>query len=399
MSPLNRREFLQGGAAAVGGAALTAGGRAVWDRAHERPADQLGRSTEQFRGQRQAGVATPAQTFATWAAFDLRPGVDRAALIRLMRVWTDDAERLTQGRPALADTEPELATAPARLTVTLGLGAGAFEAAGLGHLRPAWLGPLPQFAVDRLVERWTGGDLVLQVAADDPMTLTHALRVLTKGATTFVTPRWTQQGFREAAGTRPPGTTMRNLMGQVDGTANPDPAAEPDLIWHGSTSPQWLVGSTSLVIRRIAMDLDSWDRVDRTGREFTIGRRLDTGAPLTGSHERDAPDLTAVDALGLPVIDPAAHIRRAAGASPGERFLRRPYSYHDPDQPAATASGLLFATYQRDVAAQFIPVQRRLAELDLLNQWTTPIGSAVFWVPPGARTGEYLAQGLLDRGV
>ncbi|MDO8107879.1 Dyp-type peroxidase, partial [Isoptericola sp. b441] len=44
---------------------------------------------------------------------------------------------------------------------------------------------------------------------------------------------------------------------------------------------------------------------------------------------------------------------------------------------------------------QFLPVQRRLAELDLLNRWTTPIGSAVFWVPPGARAGEVLGQAAL----
>lgn len=399
MSPLNRREFLQGGAAAVGGAALAAGGLTAADRATAAPPDQVGRASEPFRGARQAGVATRAQAFATWAAFDLRPGVDREALVRLMRVWTEDAERLTQGVPALADTEPELATAPAGLTVTLGLGAAAFEAAGLAALRPAWLGPLPAFAVDDLDDAWSGGDLVLQVAADDLMSITHAVRVLTKGAATFAEPRWTQRGFREAAGARPPGTTMRNLMGQVDGTANPDPLAEPELVWHGDDAEPWLVGSSSMVIRRIAMDLDAWDRVDRPGREFTIGRRLGTGAPLTGTHERDAPDLAAVDALGLPVIDTAAHIRRAAGASPGERFLRRPYSFHEPDQPPSASSGLLFVTYQRDVAAQFIPVQRRLAELDLLNQWTTPIGSAVFWVPPGPGPGEHLAQALLDHGV
>ena len=36
----------------------------------------------------------------------------------------------------------------------------------------------------------------------------------------------------------------------------------------------------------------------------------------------------------------------------------------------------------------------RLAELDLLNLWTTPIGSAVFAVLPGAQEGEVLGQAL-----
>ncbi|MCV2396297.1 Dyp-type peroxidase [Actinotalea sp. M2MS4P-6] len=393
---VDRRTFLQGGAVAVGGAALALGGRTVWDHTvAPQPADDaVGTATESFRGARQAGVSTAPQAFAAWTAFDLLPGTDRDALVRLMRIWTDDIERLMGGRPPLADTEPELATAPARLTVTLGLGEGFFTAAGAEDRRPSWLAPLPDLAVDHLQEGWSGGDLVLQVAADDLMAVTHALRVLTKGATTFVVPRWTQRGFREAVGTRPSGTTMRNLMGQVDGTANPDPVLQPDLVWFGSDAEPWLVGATSMVVRRIAMDLDGWDKVDRTGREFTIGRRLDNGAPLTGTDEHDAPDLTATDALGLPVIDTAAHIRRAAASGPRERFLRRPYSFDDPDQPAAERSGLVFVTFQRDVVEQFLPVQRRLAEMDLLNQWTTPIGSAVFLVPPGPGPGEHLAQSI-----
>ncbi len=57
------------------------------------------------------------------------PGAGKEALGRLLPLLTDDARRLTQGRPALADTEPELATDPARLTVTFGFGPGLFAAA------------------------------------------------------------------------------------------------------------------------------------------------------------------------------------------------------------------------------------------------------------------------------
>ncbi|MDO8107878.1 Dyp-type peroxidase, partial [Isoptericola sp. b441] len=350
MSPLDRRSFLQGGAAAVGGAALGLGGATVWDHAvAPAPADAVGRSRVAFRGPRQAGVGTPPQAFATLVAFDLAPGMDRDGMTRLMRVWTDDIERLTQGRPGLTDTEPELATAPARLTVTVGWGPGAFAAAGLEDRRPGWLAPLPRFGIDRLQDAWSDGDLLLQLGADDPLTVAHATRLLLKQAATFATPRWTQQGFREAVGTHPVGTTTRNLMGQVDGTVNPDPANEPDLIWHGADAAPWLAGSTSMVVRRIAMQLDSWDRVDRAGREFTIGRRLADGAPLTGTREHDTPDLDAVDELGLPVIDTAAHIRRAHAMAPDQRFLRRPYSYHDPAQPPDEQSGLVFIAFQRDV--------------------------------------------------
>ncbi len=395
---LGRRSFLRGGAAAVGGAALGAGGYATWDRVAQPPAppaDLVGRSVEPFRGVHQAGVRTVPQSFATWLAFDLLPGVDRGALVRLMRIWTDDIERLTGGRPGLTDTEPELAEVPARLTVTLGYGPGVFSAAGLDQARPLWLAPLPPFAIDRLEERWTGGDLVLQICADDALTVAHAARLLTKEAATFVRTRWAQQGFRASPGATPPGTTMRNLMGQVDGTRNPDLRTDAELVWHDSSGPDWLSGGTSMVVRRIAMDLDGWDLVDREGREFTIGRRLADGAPLTGSHEHDEPDLGAKDGLGLPVIDMAAHLRRARTADPSARFLRRGYNFHDSGEPAGRQSGLVFVTFQRDVLAQYLPVQQSLAELDLLNRWTTPVGSAVFALPGGPRPGEFLGERLL----
>ena len=78
-----------------------------------------------------------------------------------------------------------------------------------------------------------------------------------------------------------------------------------------------------------------------------------------------------------------------------DRFLRRPYSYDDaPQGNEVSNSGLIFVAYAADVAAQFVPVQQRLAESDLLNLWTTPIGSAVFAVLPGALAGESLGEKL-----
>jgi dye decolorizing peroxidase len=56
---------------------------------------------------------------------------------------------------------------------------------------------------------------------------------------------------------------------------------------------------------------------------------------------------------------------------------------------------LLFGSYQADVDAQYVPIQTALAKADLLNVWTTPIGSAVFAIPPGCEQGEYIGQGLL----
>jgi dye decolorizing peroxidase len=422
---LSRRHLLFGGAAAGLGAAgaITAGvlttrdapgvaadgtapaGRAPAARAADGATVALnGAATVPFHGTHQAGITVVPQSHATHLALDLLPGTDRDALRRLLRILTDDAARLTQGASALADSEPELAAVPARLTVTVGFGPELVARAG--GAAPSWLRPLPAFGIDRLEEAWSGGDLLLIVAADDPLTVAHATRMLLKDTRSFATLRWTQAGFRRAPGSERPGTTMRNLFGQVDGTVNPQPA-EPDfdeLVWSRG-EPAWLAGGTSFVLRRIRLDLDKWDRLDRSGREQSVGRTLAVGAPLTGTAETDEPDFEAKTAIGFPVIPEFSHIRRARSENPAERIHRRGYNYDDaplaapPGAPDAggsvSNSGMLFGSYQADVDAQFVPIQRRLDELDLLNEWTTPIGSAVFAIPPGCAEGGYLGETLL----
>jgi len=348
-----------------------------------------------FHGAHQAGIATPAPSHATLVALTLRPQTDRERLRRMMQLLSDDAARLTAGRPALADTEPELALAPARLTVTFGFGPDLVARAG--GRAPDWLAPLPEFSIDRLRPEFTGGDLLIQVAADDPLSVAHAVRMLLKDARGFAAVHWVQQGFRQAHGTVAPGTTMRNLFGQVDGTANPRPGeADFDrVVW---STDGWLAGGTGMVVRRISMNLDTWDEVDRGAREFAVGRTLDTGAPLTGRREHDEPDFEAKDGRGFPMIHQLAHIRRARAEDPGEQIFRRAYNYDVPstDPESVSESGLVFISFQADVARQFTPMQERLARADLLNIWTTPIGSAVFAVPPGCDEGGYIGETLLE---
>lgn len=393
----SRRQFLLGGAVAGAGAVAAIGiDAAVSAGATDATASPPlnGDVIVPFYGAHQAGIDTDAQAHVSLVALDLRADTDREALRRLMRTLTDDAARLTRGESALADTEPELATSPARLTVTFGFGPQVVARAGAPA--PAWLRPLPAFAIDRLRPEYGDGDLLLQIAADDPVTVAHATRMLLKDARAFAAPRWVQQGFRRAHGTERPGTTMRNLFGQVDGTANPVPGTTgfDEIVW---AHEGWLAGGTGAVVRRIAMDLDKWDRLDRPGRDQALGRTQATGAPLTGTDEFDEPDFAAKDAVGFPVIPEFSHVRRARPDDPAQRIFRRGYNYDD-SPPAGTVSdaGLLFVSFQADIDRQFVPLQRRLDELDLLNQWTTPIGSAVFALPPGCAEGGFIGEGILS---
>ena len=58
--------------------------------------------------------------------------------------------------------------------------------------------------------------------------------------------------------------------------------------------------------------------------------------------------------------------------------------------------GLLWTAYQRDISRQYLPIQRRLEKLDLLNKWTVPIGSAVFAIPGGVQGSELIAEPLFS---
>ena len=143
------------------------------------------------------------------------------------------------------------------------------------------------------------------------------------------------------------------------------------------------------------MDLDKWDELDRSGREESVGRKLANGAPLTGTAEHDEPDFAAVTPVGFPVIADFAHLRRARPDDPSQRIFRRAFNYDSvPGAGSVSDSGLIFASYQADIGRQFVPIQRRLDELDLLNLWTTPVGSAVFAIPPGCAPGGFVGEGL-----
>lgn len=393
----SRRRLLLGGAAVAGGATL-AGALTACAAADPEPVPSTaalhGGDAIAFRGIHQAGVTTPPQAHTWFVALDLLEGVARDDLGRLLRLWTDDIERLASGRAPLADQERELAEVPARLTVTVGVGPGLFAKTGLDDARPASLAPLPAFErIDRLEKRWSGGDLLLQIGSDDVVTVSHAMRVLVRDARSFAEVRWVQRGFGRARGSVPDGTTARNLLGQVDGSGNPTGEALERAVW---STGGWLAGGSMLVLRRIRFDRDHWEQIGRTDRELVIGRRLTDGAPLTGGAEKDAVDLAAVDENGLEVVPSFAHVRQARARDASELMLRRGYSYDDsPADDGTDDAGLIFAAYVADIERQFVPVQRRLAENDLLNRWTIPVGSAVFAILPGIGEGDVLGQQLL----
>jgi deferrochelatase/peroxidase EfeB len=363
------------------------------------PLTDVGARSIPFRGTRQAGIVAPArpQAHAWVAGFDLVPGTTLDRLRELLRRWSAAADRLTAGQPAGGPDDAVVAgLGAAALTVTIGFGPSLFGRAGVAAgVRPDALAPLPAFDGERLDPARGDGDIGLVVAADDPLVVSHAARVLTRLAAGTAGPRWAMSGFNAARGSGPDGATPRNLMGQVDGTNNPrptDPDFDAKVFVAANAEPAWLRGGSYLVVRRIRMLLDDWDTVDTAIQERVIGRRRDTGAPLTGGEERSAADLGARAADGSLVIPENAHMRLAApAANEGAAMLRRGFSYVDGDE-----RGLLFLAWQADPRHGFIPVQRRLVAADALGRFIRHETSALFAVPGGVGRDGYLGQSLLE---
>ena len=66
-----------------------------------------------------------------------------------------------------------------------------------------------------------------------------------------------------------------------------------------------------------------------------------------------------------------------------------------PTRTGRSHAGLIFCSFQADIATQFVPLQQRLDEGDALNEWTTAIGSAEFAILPGFERGGWLGERLL----
>ena len=374
----------------VGSAAPTARPRI----AEGNPAGWSARQTIDFHGIHQAGVDTPEQTYATFLGLNLlRANAQDADSV--LRIVSDDAARLMAGRPALGDTEPEIAEVPARLSITVGLGRSLFDKTGRMDQIPAYFAEIPAFTTDQLQDGWSDTDFLIQIGSDDPLTLAHAQRTIVKGLSTLASVAWVQAGFRSPTPANEGGRASRNMMGQVDGTVNPLPGtARFDSVVWTTGEPVWAAGGTVVVIRRIRMLLDEWDRMDTGAKELVIGRTLDTGAPLGGSSETDEVRFDVLDENGLPVIPSNAHMRVAHAETDEEMILRRPYTYDVGFVDGVQDVGLIFAAYTADPRKSFIPMQERIAELDAFNRWNTTIGSSSYFIPPGCAEGDYLCSGL-----
>lgn len=368
-----------------------------------------------FYGKHQAGITTDVQNHIYFASFDITT-TKKSDLKKLFKDWTAAAALLSEGKPVgelssneyipPIDTGEAAGLSPSNLTITFGVGPSLFEKDGVDrfgikHKQPKELVDLPKFPMDALEEKWTGGDICIQACADDAQVAFHAVRNLARIARGKATIHWAQAGFQRSKQSDPKNETPRNLFGFKDGTVNPNVQDNNEMnkeVWvQNGDGPNWLTNGTYLVVRRIQMYLEVWDRSTLRDQEDTFGRHRDSGAPLGQEKEFDPVDLNKKDENGNLAIPETAHVRLAHGNGK-QQILRRSFSYADgmDIKTGSFDAGLLFISFQRKPSKQFIPMQQRLATMDKLNEYIVHRGSALFACLPGTNTGGYIGETLFS---
>ncbi|MFB9428742.1 Dyp-type peroxidase [Streptoalloteichus tenebrarius] len=354
---------------------------------------------------RQPGVATPPPAQVRLLAFDLDPGVadrrDRRALSTALTDLRRLSDRLPGGELARQEEALPLAgLATGGATLTIGFGASLLSRLGLDAQRPEALADLPAFPGDQLDPARGGGDVLVQVCAEDEMVASGLADLVRRQVGGTLRLRWAQRGFRALDPAPQPSPPPRNLMGQVDGVNNPRPGSGlfDSTVWVPEWErPQWMVHGTYLVVRRIRMLLDEWYALPMDRRDEVIGRHTTSGAPLGREALTDQVDLAVKRPDGQPYVARDAHVRLSSpSTNGGARMFRRPFNYDDGTRPDGTRdAGLLFLAFQADPRRGFVPVMHNLATAgDALNRFIVHEASALFAIPPAG--DRYVGQSLLE---
>lgn len=353
-----------------------------------------------FYGKCQSGITTPIQRQVYFAVLDLATE-DLETIRGIFKSWTTYIARMMQGELVEAyksntmlpptDTGEAVGMGTERLTITVGVSPSFLDKLKLTSKKLPELEDLPKFARDQLQEDFTGGDICIQACAEDAQVAFHAVRNLLRKGREHLTLKWSQTGY---AAITSQGSTPRNLFGFKDGTANVTSQDDFDrVIW--CDQDNWMKNGTYLIVRRVQMHLETWDRTSLREQENTFGRHRDSGAPLGAVDEFDPVDLELKDDKGNLVIPEDCHVRLAKEV--GEEIYRRAFSYANGIDPRTGQfdAGLLFISFQKD-PQQFIKVQKNLGTKDKLNEYITHVGSGLFAILPGVEEGGYLGQSLFE---
>jgi len=402
---MSRRDFLKISASVGVGLAIGASGVAAIDKVitpASTSAAENGAAEDRIPmyGQHQAGIITPQQTYMYLASMRIT-ATDRAEVIQLFRDWTKFCDLSTAGKtmrtgdnPLLppSDTGETLDLPAANLTVTFGFGPSFFsldgkDRFGIADKLPRYLKDIPRMPRDNLDHSMSGGDICIQVCAEDQQVAFHAIRNFIRLSTGTATMNWLQEGFISGRS----GQTPRNLFGFKDGTANilhQNEAGYKDVVWAGEDEPAWMQGGTYMAYRKVRMFLEMWDRSSLSDQEDTFGRHKESGAAYGANSEFDS-----FDSSHMPID---AHVRLAKESK--QLIHRRGYSYTDgvESRTGNVSAGLLFISFQRNPEEQLVPMLKLMQSKDALNPYTSHVASGLFACPGGLREGQYIGQSIME---
>ena len=399
---ISRRDFLKKAGIAGAGVAVGATGvGAIMSSLFGNVAEQFeGKDEISFYGKHQSGISTPVQKNVYFAVLELH-SENKEEVKEMFKEWTDYTEKMMKGEliaPELknhllppVDTGETVGLNPYRLTVTFGISPSFLDKLKLDSKKIEEFKDLPHFPRDQIKERYKGGDICIQACADDAQVAFHAVRNLVRKGRTLITLKWSQSGFLPIGNGK---ETPRNLFGFKDGTENPKNENDfNNIVWYDKDN--WLKDGTYMVVRRIQMHLETWDRTNLQEQENTFGRYKESGAPFGEKDEFAVIDINKKEPDGNPVLPIDSHVFLAKKAE--TKICRRAFSYSDGINEISGQfdAGLLFICFQKN-PEQFIKIQNSLGNEDKLNEYITHIGTGIFACFGGIRKGEYIGQKLFE---
>ena len=399
---ISRRDFLKKAGMVGAGAAIGASGAsAIFANMFSGKANQVvGNEKISFYGEHQSGIATPVQKNVYFAVLDLH-STDREEIKQMFKDWTDYSEKLMKGElvaPELAnhlvppiDTGETVGLNPYRLTITFGISPSFLDKLKLDNKKMEEFKDLPHFPRDQIKDKYKGGDICIQACADDAQVAFHAVRNLVRKGRALITLKWTQAGFLPIGNGK---GTPRNLFGFKDGTENPKNNNDfKNVVWYDKNN--WLKDGTYMIVRRIQMHLETWDRTNLQEQENTFGRYKESGAPFGETDEFATIDINKKGSDGKPILPIDSHVYLAKKAE--TKIARRAFSYSNgiDEVSGQFDAGLLFICFQKH-PDQFIKIQNSLGNDDKLNEYITHVGTGIFACFGGIKEGEYIGQKLFE---
>lgn len=254
-----------------------------------------------------------------------------------------------------------------RVTVTLGFGATLFQDRfgvdrfDVRAFKPHSLRTMPSLVGD--LPSFNSGletcDLLVLVQSDHEYVNVAVTRAFAQYVDPQLTVRRIERGFA-----RP---DVREFLRFDDGVANLKDESEIDkLVFVSPTDdePEWCVGGSYVVWRKIRENLFSWESISEAQQERMIGRRKEDGAPLSSEVDPNDP---RTPVFGTPTggrdVSFDAHIRKVQPRRSGKdfmgvvdldrRLLRRGYPYFDGLAGNGVDAGLQFLAFMRDIRSQF----------------------------------------------